>query len=129
LLDRIDIFVDVPRVEYDKLEATRQSGEPSAAIRERVERARARQSERFEGTALVSNAEMTAVDVRNFCQEQLDENARSLLRMATNQLALSARAFHRVLKLARTIADLAGSESIASAHIAEAVQYRHRTPV
>jgi magnesium chelatase family protein len=129
LLDRIDIFVDVPRVEYDKLEGTTSSGEASTVIRERVERARACQNERFTATALVSNAEMSAVDVRRHCQENLDENARSLLRLATNQLALSARAFHRVLKLSRTIADLAGSESISAAHVAEAVQYRHRSPI
>jgi magnesium chelatase family protein len=84
---------------------------------------------RFTGVPLVANAEMTAGDVRRFCQDGLDEGARSLLRLATNQLALSARAFHRVLKLSRTIADLTGSESIASAHVAEAVQYRHRSPI
>ena len=129
MLDRIDIFVDVPRVAYDKLEGRAASGDPSAAIRERVERARAVQAKRFAGAPLVANAEMTASDVRRFCQDALDEGARSLLRLATNQLALSARAFHRVLKLSRTIADLAGSDPIASAHVAEAVQYRHRSPV
>jgi len=129
MLDRIDIFVDVPRVAYDKLEGTSASGDSSAAIRARVEQARAIQTKRFDGAPLVANAEMTATDVRRFCQDALDDGARSLLRLATTQLGLSARAFHRVLKLSRTIADLAGSTPIASAHIAEAVQYRHRSPV
>lgn len=129
MLDRIDIFVDVPRVAYDKLEGKAASGDSSAVIRERVEQARAIQIKRFDGVPLVANAEMTATDVRRFCQDALDEGARSLLRLATTQLALSARAFHRVLKLSRTIADLAGSDVIASAHVAEAVQYRHRSPV
>jgi len=126
LLDRIDIFVDVPRVAYEKLEGTT-LGETSAAVRERVEQARTVQRERFAGTSVVANAEMTPADVRRYCQEPLDEGARSLLRLATGQLSLSARAFHRVLKLARTIADLAACETISSGHVAEAVQYRHRT--
>ncbi len=126
LLDRIDIFVDVPRVGYEKLEG-RGAGEGSAAIRARVEQARALQAARFEGTGLTANAEMTASDVRRYCQDLLDDGARSLLRLATNQLGLSARAFHRVLKLSRTIADLAASETIAAANVAEAVQYRHRS--
>jgi magnesium chelatase family protein len=129
LLDRIDMFVDVPRVEYDKLEGKAATAESSTSIRERVERARAVQAERFANTALIANAEMGATDVRQYCQNTLDEDGRSLLRLATNQLGLSARAFHRVLKLSRTIADLAASESIRSAHVAEAVQYRHRAPV
>ena len=73
-----------------------------------------------------SNAEMGPVEVREFCQRYLDDAARSLLRMAMNQLALSARAFHLVLKVSRTIADLGHSETIASAHLAEALQYRQR---
>jgi magnesium chelatase family protein len=129
LLDRIDIFVDVPRVAYDKLDGPTTGSESSATIRDRVEGARAQQTKRFAGTALVANAEMTAADVRRYCQDLLDDDARSLLRLATNQLGLSARAFHRVLKLSRTIADLAGSETIGSAQVAEAVQYRHRGPV
>lgn len=125
LLDRIDLFVDVPRVAYEKL-ASSAPAEPSAVIRQRVEAARARQTARFLGAALVANAEMTPAEVRRYCQEAMDEGAQALLKLATTQLALSARAFHRVLKLARTIADLAGSESIAAAHVAEAVQYRYR---
>ena len=125
LLDRIDIFIEVPRVEYEKLAAT-SAGEPSDAVRTRVEAARNVQAARFDGTKLVTNAEMTPVEVRQHCQAALDEQAQSLLRLAMNQLSLSARAFHRVLKLARTVADMAGSQTITSAHLAEAVQYRQR---
>jgi magnesium chelatase family protein len=125
LLDRIDIFIEVPRVDYEKLAATT-AGESSAAIRARVERARAAQAERFSGTRLFANAEMTPTEVRQHCQSVLDEQAQSLLRLAMTQLALSARAFHRVLKLARTIADMAGAERLQSPHVAEAIQYRQR---
>ncbi len=125
LLDRIDIFADVPRVEYEKL-ADEAVGEASEQVRQRVEKARARQQERFAGTRLVCNAEMTPVEVREYCQVALEDGAKSLLRLAMNQLALSARSFHRVLKLARTVADLAGSEAITTPHVAEALQYRQR---
>jgi magnesium chelatase family protein len=125
MLDRIDIFADVPRVDYEKLTDER-AGEPSAAVRERVAAARVRQERRFRGTSIICNAEMGPVEVREFCQGQLEEPARSLVRLAVNQLGLSARAFHRVLKVARTIADLAGSQAIATAHVAEAIQYRQR---
>jgi magnesium chelatase family protein len=125
LLDRIDIFADVPRVEYEKL-ADEGVGEASEQVRQRVEKARARQQERFAGTRLVCNAEMTPVEVREYCQVALEDGAKSLLRLAMNQLALSARSFHRVLKLARTVADLAGSEGITTPHVAEALQYRQR---
>jgi magnesium chelatase family protein len=125
LLDRVDIFVDVPRVDYEKL-AANSGGEPSAMVRERVARARAVQVGRLAGTRLVCNAEMTPTEVRRFCQAVLDEQGQSLLRLAMTQLGLSARAFHRVLKLARTIADMAGSEGISSHHVAEAIQYRQR---
>ncbi len=123
LLDRMDIHVEVPRVDFDKLTDDR-LGEPSAAIRARVEAARARQRERFAGADLVCNADMGPRDVRLFCT--LDETGRALVRQAMQQLQLSARAFHRVLKLARTIADLAGEERIAPHHLAEALQYRPR---
>jgi magnesium chelatase family protein len=125
LLDRIDIFVDVPRVEYEKL-TDEAFGEESAAVRERVEGSRRRQGMRFSESPLVCNSEMGPVEVREFCQRYLDEAAKSLLRMAMNQLSLSARAFHRVLKLARTIADLSGTEGITSSQLAEALQYRQR---
>ncbi|MEX1253741.1 MAG: YifB family Mg chelatase-like AAA ATPase [Dehalococcoidia bacterium] len=125
LLDRIDIFIDVPRVDYEKL-AANTLGEPSSAVRERVQRSRVVQSARFVESRFVCNAEMTPSEVRRFCQSALDEQAQALLRLAMTQLSLSARAFHRVLKLARTIADMAGSERICSPHLAEAVQYRQR---
>jgi magnesium chelatase family protein len=125
LLDRIDIFVEVPRVDYEKL-SSEIEGEASATVRDRVEYTRTLQVQRFAGTRLMCNAEMTPAEVRDYCQAKLDDQAQSLLRVAMTQLSLSARAFHRILKLARTIADMAGSETIASAHLAEAIQYRQR---
>jgi magnesium chelatase family protein len=126
LLDRIDIFVEVPRVEYEKL-ASETTGETSSTVRERVGDARRMQLARFSGTRYICNAEMTPTEVRQHCQAHLDEQAQSLLRLAMAQLSLSARAFHRILKLARTIADMAASDAIESHHLAEAIQYRQRT--
>ncbi len=123
LLDRIDIHIQVPRVEYEKLSDSR-LGEPSSVVRARVEAARQRQRDRFRGTEMTSNADMRPAEVRQFCT--LDETGRTLMKTAMNQLQLSARAYHRVLKLARTIADLAGSEQIQTPHLAEALQYRPR---
>ena len=126
LLDRIDIFVDVPRVDYQKLTEER-DGEGSAAVRQRVEMARGRQRRRLAGTKLICNAEMTPVEVRQFCQ--VEPTGQSLLKAAMNQLHFSARAFHRILKLSRTIADLADAEAIVTSHVAEAIQYRQRSGV
>ena len=123
LMDRIDIHVEVPRVDYEKLSDAR-LGEPSAVIRTRVENARQVQRERFANTSLTSNADMHPAQVRQYCS--LDESCRGLMRAAMNQLQLSARAYHRILKLARTIADLAGSQNISTTHLAEALQYRPR---
>jgi class 3 adenylate cyclase len=124
LLDRIDIHVEVPRADYEKLSDNRQ-GETSAAIRARVEVARKRQRERFKGVHGVScNAEMHPAEIRAYCD--LDAADQSLIKAAMRQLHLSARAYHRILKLSRTITDLAGSERIEAAHLAEAVQYRPR---
>jgi predicted ATPase with chaperone activity len=106
LLDRIDIHIEVPRVEYEKLSDDR-LGEPSAAIQARVEAARERQRQGFQDTSLLSNADMGPAEVREFCPA--DDAGKSLLRAAMQQLHMSARAYHRILKLARTIADLAGS--------------------
>jgi magnesium chelatase family protein len=121
LLDRIDIHLEVPQIEYEKLTDER-SGEPSAAIRGRVEAARERQLARFAGTRMLANADMSAREVQQECR--LDEAGEALMRAAMQRLQLSARSYHRVLKLSRTIADLAGSERIESHHLAEALQYR-----
>jgi len=118
LLDRIDIHVDVPRVPYEKLTDAR-LGEPSETVRGRVEAARQRQRARFAGTDIACNADMRPADVRKYCK--LDDAGNALIRTAMSQLQLSARAFHRVLKLARTIADLAGSKAVQPAHLAEAI--------
>ena len=123
LLDRIDIHLEVPRVEYEKL-TTDRAGEPSSAVRSRVEAARERQRARFVGTGLTCNADMGPGHVRRICA--LDGAAAAVMRAAMTQLSLSARAYHRVLKLARTIADLAGAEDIGAAHLAEALQYQPR---
>ena len=125
LLDRIDIHVDVPRVNYDKLTSDR-LGESSATIRDRVAAARERQRERFAGHkgGVRTNADMGTAEVRAFCE--LDGAGQSLMRAAMRQLQLSARAYHRVLKLARTIADLEAAPLIKPAHLAEALQYRPR---
>jgi len=123
LLDRIDIHVEVPRVDYDKLIGTI-APESSASIRQRTDAARRVQLTRFTGTRRTSNAEMGPKEVREYCP--VEPAAQSLLKAAVSQLHLSARAFHRTLKLARTIADLAGSEVLSPAHVAEAIQYRPR---
>nr|WP_201360556.1 YifB family Mg chelatase-like AAA ATPase [Dictyobacter formicarum] len=121
LLDRIDIHIEVPRVDYEKL-ADKRNAESSATIQARVQQARERQLQRLKGTNLTCNAEMGPAEVRNFCD--VDNGGEKLLKAAMQQLHLSARAFHRVLKLARTIADLAGCDIIAANHVAEAIQYR-----
>ncbi|MDM7998752.1 MAG: YifB family Mg chelatase-like AAA ATPase [Dehalococcoidia bacterium] len=123
LLDRIDVFVEVPRVDYEKL-ADDALGESSETVRARVEAARQIQRERFNGRGTACNADATAVEVREFCQ--VEPAAQGLLRTAMKQLSLSARGFHRILKVARTIADLDGSSTIKTHHLAEAIQYRPR---
>ena len=125
-LDRVDIFIEVPHIDYEKLTDNR-LGEKSEGVRNRVKAARLRQQVRFRGTRLASNAEMTSAEVREFCQTE--ESAQSLLKTAMKQLYLSARAFHRILKLARTVADLENTETIKSNHLAEAIQYRPRNQV
>jgi len=122
LLDRIDIHIEVPSVSYHELSSLG-AGEPSAAIRNRVIAARTIQSNRFKGLRKVHcNATMRSKDMTKSCQ--LKEDAQSLLKMAISELNFSARAYDRILKVARTIADLAGKEQIESEHISEAIQYR-----
>ena len=123
LMDRIDIFVEVPPVEYEKL-VDEDLAEDSEKVRGRVERAREIQGDRFTKGMAHFNSDMGAADVWKICK--MDNAARSLLQTATNQLNLSARAFHRIVKVSRTIADLDGSESIVVSHLAEALQYRSR---
>jgi magnesium chelatase family protein len=123
LLDRIDLHVEVPRVEYEKLVGDGRT-ESSQAVRARVETARERQRTRFAGTRLAANADMGVAEVRQHCA--VDGAGQTLLRAAVTQLQLSARAYHRVLKVARTIADLAECEQIAPVHLAEAIQYQRR---
>ncbi len=128
LLDRIDLHVDVPRVQYDKL-ASGSGQETSAQIRERVERARARQRQRFAdmGANCIVNSDMGAREIRESCI--IDAEGQELLRLAVNQMHLSGRSYHRVLKLARTIADLGESKDITARHIAEAIQYRPKLDI
>jgi magnesium chelatase family protein len=121
LLDRIDLHLDVPPVRYSELAGGAQ-GEPSSAIRARVLKARARQTERFAGTEIRANAQMAGREVRRFCPIPADGKA--LLALAMERLGLSARGHDRILKVARTIADLEGRETIATEHLSEAIQYR-----
>jgi magnesium chelatase family protein len=121
LLDRIDIQIEVPGLRYQEL-AAKDAGESSATIRARVNRARTVQLKRFEKSKLHANAQMGAKEIKRYCAVETD--AERLLETAINKLGLSARAYSRVLKVGRTIADLAGAENIEASHIAEAIQYR-----
>ena len=129
-MERIDIHIEVPRVDYQKLSSDR-LGESSETIRCRVQLARDLQHQRFSNiksstsysqSNLFANADMCVGEIRQFCK--LDEAGESLIRATMGQMNLSARGYHRILKLARTIADLAGSELIQIVHLAEALQYR-----
>ena len=121
LLDRIDLQVEVPAVKYRDL-ASDFAGEPSASIRERVQRARHLQQERFTQAQIYCNANMESRHLREFCK--VEDAAQELLRVAITQLGLSARAYDRILKVARTIADLVGNPTIEAEHVSEAIQYR-----
>ena len=121
LLDRIDIQVEVPAVKYAEL-ANETTGEPSVHVQERVEKARQAQQQRFADTAIHANANMESKQIREYCK--IDSQAQELLRVAINQLGLSARAYDRILKVARTIADLDENPHIEAVHVSEAIQYR-----
>jgi magnesium chelatase family protein len=121
LLDRIDLQVEVAALTADEVSSL-EPGEPSTAIRDRVEAARAIQRERFQSSRVTCNAEMTTRHLRKYCE--LSAPSRQLLTQAIDRLGLSARAHDRILKVSRTIADLGATETIESAHVAEAVQYR-----
>jgi magnesium chelatase family protein len=121
LLDRIDLHITVPRVPFEKLKVPTE-GEPSSVIRARVDMARQRQADRFKGKGIWANAQMGERSVREFCR--IPDDAHALLKRAVDSLGLSARAYNRVLKISRTIADLDNIETISTAHVAEAIQYR-----
>lgn len=121
LLDRLDIHIEVPQVDFQKLSAD-EKGESSAEIKKRVNAARSIQIQRFKGTSVTCNAKMTPSMTREFCK--LDDMSKKLLESCFENMGLSARAYDKILRIARTIADLDGSESIALSHVTEAVQYR-----
>ncbi len=123
LLDRIDIQVEVPPVDFSDLAAREQKEETSAEIKLRVDKAREKQSKRFEGTQVTCNAKMPANMVREYCV--MNDSAVAVLKKIFDKLGLSARAYDKILKVARTIADLEDSEIITSAHISEAIRYRN----
>ena len=121
LMDRIDIHIEVPAVKYRDL-ANRDAGEPSREIKKRVDSARGIQLDRFKGMKIYSNAQMSNRHIKKFCQ--INETSQKLLETAIDTFGLSARAYTRILKVARTIADLEGHEDIHSSHLSEAIQYR-----
>jgi magnesium chelatase family protein len=121
LMDRIDIHIEVPAVKYRDL-ASREAGEPSREIKRRVDNARKIQLNRFKGMKIYCNAQMTNRHIKKFCE--IDEASQKLLEMAIDKFGLSARAYTRILKVARTIADLEAQVNIQPAHLSEAIQYR-----
>ena len=120
-MDRMDLILEVPALEYEELRR-KDTAEPSAAIKQRVDAARAIQNKRFAGTEITCNAQMGPKEVRKFCT--LSEAGETLMRRAFDRMGLSARACSRIIKLARTIADLAGSPDILPEHLSEAAGYR-----
>lgn len=120
-MDRIDIHIEVPAARYQELTSIIPA-ESSAQIKERVNKARAIQKERSKGEGILSNAKMSHKQVRKFCLLGKEES--ELLKMAMTELNFSARAYDKILKVSRTIADLAGSENIKTEHLSEAIQYR-----
>lgn len=122
IVDRIDIWVEVPQVDYKKLTDDKTSGESSDEIRRRIARARDIQRQRFSGTKLNTNSDISVKDLKKYAP--LSDRVQNLLTSSAERLNLSARAYHRIIKLARTIADLEGAEKISENHILEAIQYR-----
>jgi magnesium chelatase family protein len=120
-MDRIDIHIEVPAIKFNEISSD-VPGEPSAAIRDRVTFARSVQQERFKADSIYANAHMKPRHIRKYCK--IDADSQRLMEAAMNRLGLSARAYNRVLKVARTIADIEGSGPIATEHISEAIQYR-----
>lgn len=123
ILDRIDLQIEVPRLKFEKLQEEA-SGESSAAIRERIEMARKIQKERFTDSGKITNSEMSSTDIKKFCS--LSSDSIELLRNAVTKLGLSARSYYRLIKIARTIADLSNEKEITPMHIAESIQYRFK---
>jgi magnesium chelatase family protein len=123
ILDRIDLHIEVPRLKFEKLSGSKPS-EESKKVKERVMQAREIQKNRFKKLSLITNSEMNTKLIGQFCS--IGEPEKQLLRAAINQMNLSPRAYHRILKVARTIADLSGEKNINTNHLAEAVQFRFK---
>lgn len=123
LLDRIDLHIEVPQVDFEKLQSL-EEGEPSSKVQQRVQAARETQNKRFKTLKIHTNAEMSSALVKKFCD--LNQDCKLLIKTAVAQLDLSGRAYFRILKLARTIADLEGTKNIETKHLAEAIQYRSK---
>ena len=120
-MDRIDIHIEVPAIKFNEISSDTMA-EPSSSIRERVTKARVIQHERFKADGIYANAHMKPRHIRKYCK--IDEDSLRLMELAMNRLGLSARAYNRILKVSRTIADIEGDDQIASHHISEAIQYR-----
>jgi len=122
LLDRIDLHIEVPPVEFEELNKKDEKAETSAQIRERVEKAREIQRKRYKEYKLHNNAQLPSALMKEFCK--IDKDTETFLKLVFNKLSLSARAYDRILKVSRTIADLEGEESINASHVSEAIVYR-----